>query len=81
MLREFRYVLGSAWLVCRVMLPCGSTIPDGHDGLLLDGLLLLTIVDGARPASRRMCAGLQPPAREMTGSRHTRSTFHPASRY
>jgi hypothetical protein len=43
-------------------------------------LLILTIDDGARPDSRRMSTGLQPPVDEMTGSRHIHSTFHPASR-
>ena len=32
MLRKFRLVLGSAWLVRCVMRSCGATIPDGHDG-------------------------------------------------
>ncbi len=49
-------------------------------GLFGIDLLILTIVDGARPASRRMSTGLQNLSAEMTGSRHTRSTFHPASR-
>ena len=43
-------------------------------------LLERTIVDGARPGSRRMSTGLQNLVDEMTGSRHIRSTFHPASR-
>ena len=43
-------------------------------------LLVLTIDDGARPDRRRMFRGLQPPAAEMSGSRHIRSTFHPPSR-
>jgi len=76
-----RLVLGSASLVCHVMLPYGSTIPDGHNGLFRNDLLDMTIVDGARPGNRRMIAGLQPPMAEMTGSRHIRSTFHPASRW
>ena len=63
------------------MLSCGSTIPDGHDGLVCNDLLVMTIVDGARPGNRRMIAGLQPTAAEMSGSRHIRSTFHPASRW
>ena len=42
--------------------------------------MVMTIMDGARPGNRRMIAGLQPPMAEMTGSRHPRSTFHPASR-
>ena len=42
--------------------------------------LILTIDDGARPGSRRMSTGLQNLSAEMTGSRHTHSTFHPASR-
>jgi len=62
------------------MLFCGSTILDGHDGWFFDGLLILTTDDSARPDNRRMIAGLQPTAAEMTGSRHPRSTFHPASR-
>jgi len=44
-------------------------------------LLVMTIVDGARPFSRQMNSYFQPPAAEMSGSRHTRSTFHPASRW
>ena len=59
MLREFRFALGSAWLVYHVIRSCGSTIPDGQDGMYCDDLLVMTIVDGARPASRGMCAGLQ----------------------
>ena len=39
-----------------------------------------TIVNGARPGSRRMISGLQPAMAERTGSRHARSSFHPASR-
>ena len=46
-----------------------------------DDLLVMTIVDGARPGNRRMNSYFQPPAGEMSGSRHTRSTFHPASRW
>ena len=42
--------------------------------------LILTIDDGARPGSRRMSTGLQNLSAEMTGSRHTHSTFHPESR-
>ena len=49
-------------------------------GLFGIDLLERTIVDGARPGSRRMSTGLQNLVDEMTGSRHTRSTFHPASR-
>ena len=43
--------------------------------------MVMTIMDGARPGNRRMIAGLQPTAAEMSGSRHPRSTFHPASRW
>ena len=46
-------------------------------GLFGNDLLALTIVDGARPARRRMSSGLQNLLAEMSGSRHTRSTFHP----
>ena len=54
--------------------PMVTTAPRGID------LLVMTIDDGARPGSRRMSTGLQNLAAEMTGSRHTHSTFHPASR-
>ena len=49
-------------------------------GLFGIDLLERTIVDGARPDSRRMSTGLQNLVDEMTGSRHIHSTFHPASR-
>jgi hypothetical protein len=49
-------------------------------GLFGIDLLIVTIDDGARPGRRRMSTGLQNLSAEMTGSRHTRSTFHPASR-
>lgn len=80
MLRKSRLVLGSAPLVCCATCSCGATIPDGHDGWFSDGLLVLTIGDGARPGSRRMIPSLQPPMAEGTGSRHARSSFHPSSR-
>ncbi len=50
-------------------------------GILSHDLLVMTIDDGARPARRRMSTGLQPPSAEMSGSRHIRSSFHPASRW
>jgi hypothetical protein len=34
MIRKSRLVLGSASLVRCAMLSCGSTIPDGHDGVM-----------------------------------------------
>ena len=58
----------------------GRPSPMVTKGLCGIDLLILTIDDGARPASRRMSTGLQNLSAEMTGSRHTRSTFHPASR-
>ena len=70
----------SAWLVCCATWSCGATIPDGHDGWFFDGLLALTIGDSARPGSRRLIPGLQPPMAERTGSRHARSSFNPSSR-
>jgi len=36
-------------------------------GLFRDDMLVLTIVDGARPASRRMAAGLQYPIADQSG--------------
>ena len=48
--------------------------------MVFNGLLVLTIGDGARPGSRRMIPDLQPPMAEGTGSRHARSSFHPSSR-
>ena len=80
MLRKSRLVPGSAWLVYHVIRSCGSTIPDGQDGMYCDDLLVMTIGDGARPASRRMCAGLQYLKADQFGSRPSRSTFHPPSR-
>jgi hypothetical protein len=58
----------------------GRPSPMVTTGLFGIDLLILTIDDGARPGSRRMSTGLQNLVDEMTGSRHTRSTFHPASR-
>jgi len=58
----------------------GRPSPMVTMGLCGIDLLILTIVDGARPDSRRMPTGLQLPAAGMSGSRHPRSTFHPASR-
>ena len=43
-------------------------------------MLKMTIVDGTRPASRRMHPDLQPTIRGMSGLRPTHSTFHRASR-
>ena len=76
----------SVWYLVRlwwfVALPghVGRPSPMVTTGLCGIDLLILTIVDGARPGSRRMSTGLQNLSAEMTGSRHTRSTFHPASR-
>jgi len=36
-------------------------------GLFRDDMLVLTIVDGARPASRRIGAGLQYPKADQSG--------------
>jgi len=58
----------------------GRPSPMVTTGLCRIDFLILTIVNGARPGSRRMNAGLQPPMAERTGSRHARSSFHPASR-
>ena len=58
----------------------GRPYPMVTMGLCGIDWLILTIVDGARPDSRRMPTGSQPPAAGVSGSRHTRSTFHPASR-
>ena len=60
--------------------PVGRPSPMVTTALRGIDLLILTIDDGARPDSRRMSTGLQPPVDEMTGSRHIHSTFHPASR-
>ena len=79
-LRNSRLVHGSAWLICCATWSCGATIPDGHDGWFFNGLLVLTIGDGAHPGSRRLIPGLQPPMAERTGSRHARSSFHPPTR-
>ena len=58
----------------------GRPSPMVTTGLFGNDSLILTIDDGARPARRRMSTGLQPPSAETSGSRHIRSTFHPASR-
>ena len=43
-------------------------------------MLVMAIVDGTRPASRRVWTGLQPTKCGMSGLRPTHSTFHRASR-
>ena len=58
----------------------GRPSPMVTTGLSRIDFLNLTIGDGARPDSRRLIPGLQPPMAERTGSRHARSSFHPASR-
>ena len=58
----------------------GRPSPMVTTGLCRIDLLERTIVDGARPDSRRMSTSLQNLSAEMTGSRHIHSTFHPASR-
>ena len=61
--------------------PVGRPSPMVTTALRGIDLFILTIDDGARPGSRRMSTGLQNLSAEMTGSRHTHSTFHPASRW
>jgi hypothetical protein len=58
----------------------GRPSPMVTTGLSRIDFLNLTIVNGARPGSRRMIPGLQPAMAERTGSRHARSSFHPSSR-
>jgi hypothetical protein len=58
----------------------GRPSPTVTTGSFCNELLVLTIDDGARPGNRRMSTCLQSPAADMSGSRHTRSSFHPASR-
>jgi len=43
-------------------------------------MLVMAIVDGTRPASRRVWTDLQPTKCGMSGLRPTHSTFHRASR-
>ena len=74
-----RYPVRLGWFV---VLPVhvGRPYPMVTTGLSRIDFLNLTIVNGARPGSRRMIPGLQPPMAEGTGSRHARSSFHPSSR-
>ena len=58
----------------------GRPSPMVTTGLSRIDFLNLTIVNGARPGSRRMIPDLQPAMAERTGSRHARSSFHPSSR-
>ena len=58
----------------------GRPSPMVTTGLCRIDFLVLTIVNGARPGSRRLIPDLQPPMAERTGSRHARSSFHPSSR-
>ena len=75
-----RYPVRLSWSVA-LCGHVGRPSPMVTTGILSHDLLFLTIDDGARPASRRLSTGLQNLADEMTGSRHTHSTFHPASRW
>jgi hypothetical protein len=76
----------SVWCVVRLRLfvalpgPVGRPSPMVTPRLFGIDVLIVTIVDGARPGSRRIWTGLQNLSAELTGSRHTHSTFHPASR-
>ena len=59
MLREFRYVLGSAYAGLLRDTVLWVDHPRWRLKLFRNAATYIAIVDGARPASRRMCAGLQ----------------------